>query len=65
VPLHWVCITARSGGDGEVQFREGIYGKDGPPGAANRHRELGRVIINPPPFLLQKVDMQRASSNVR
>ena len=33
VPLHWVYITAWSGGDGVVQFREDIYGKDGLPGA--------------------------------
>ena len=32
VPLHWVYITAWSGGDGVVQFREDIYGKDGLPG---------------------------------
>ncbi len=33
VPLHWVYVTAWSGGDGVVQFREDIYGKDGLPGA--------------------------------
>ena len=33
VPLHWVYITAWSGGDGVVQFREDIYGKDGLAGA--------------------------------
>jgi len=32
VPLHWGYITAWSGGDGVVQFREDIYGKDGLPG---------------------------------
>ena len=32
VPLHWVYITAWSGGDGVVQFREDIYNKDGLPG---------------------------------
>src|SRR3984957_4774394 len=29
VPLHWVYVTAWSGADGVVQFREDIYGKDG------------------------------------
>jgi murein L,D-transpeptidase YcbB/YkuD len=33
VPLHWVYVTAWSGADGVVQFREDIYGKDGLPGA--------------------------------
>jgi murein L,D-transpeptidase YcbB/YkuD len=33
VPLHWVYVTAWSGGDGVVQFREDIYSKDGLPGA--------------------------------
>jgi L,D-transpeptidase YcbB len=33
VPLHWVYVTAWSGADGVVQFREDIYGKDGVPGA--------------------------------
>ena len=33
VPLHWVYITAWSGADGVVQFREDIYGRDGLPGA--------------------------------
>jgi murein L,D-transpeptidase YcbB/YkuD len=32
VPLHWVYVTAWSGADGVVQFREDIYGKDGVPG---------------------------------
>jgi murein L,D-transpeptidase YcbB/YkuD len=32
VPLHWVYVTAWSGADGVVQFREDIYGKDGIPG---------------------------------
>jgi len=32
VPLHWAYITAWSGADGVVQFREDIYGKDGIPG---------------------------------
>jgi L,D-transpeptidase YcbB len=29
VPLHWVYVTAWSGADGVVQFREDIYGRDG------------------------------------
>jgi murein L,D-transpeptidase YcbB/YkuD len=29
VPLHWVYVTAWSGADGVVQFREDIYGHDG------------------------------------
>jgi L,D-transpeptidase YcbB len=33
VPLHWVYVTAWSGADGVVQFREDIYGKDGLTGA--------------------------------
>jgi L,D-transpeptidase YcbB len=33
VPLHWVYVTAWSGADGVVQFREDIYGKDGLSGA--------------------------------
>jgi len=33
VPLHWVYVTAWSGADGVVQFREDIYGKDGLAGA--------------------------------
>jgi L,D-transpeptidase YcbB len=33
VPLHWVYVTAWSGADGVVQFREDIYGKDGVVGA--------------------------------
>ncbi len=28
-PLHWVYVTAWSGADGVVQFREDIYGRDG------------------------------------
>ncbi len=33
VPLHWVYITGWATPDDVVQFREDIYGKDGPPGA--------------------------------
>jgi murein L,D-transpeptidase YcbB/YkuD len=33
VPLHWVYITGWATPDNVVQFREDIYGKDGPPGA--------------------------------
>jgi len=33
VRLHWVYVTAWAGGDGVVQFREDIYGKDGLLGA--------------------------------
>jgi murein L,D-transpeptidase YcbB/YkuD len=29
VPLHWVYVTAWSGADGVVQFRDDIYGRDG------------------------------------
>ena len=29
VPLHWVYVTAWSGADGVVQFREDIYSRDG------------------------------------
>jgi murein L,D-transpeptidase YcbB/YkuD len=29
VPLHWVYVTAWAAGDGVVQFREDIYGRDG------------------------------------
>jgi L,D-transpeptidase YcbB len=33
VPLHWVYVTAWSGADSVVQFRDDIYGKDGLSGA--------------------------------
>jgi L,D-transpeptidase YcbB len=33
VPLHWVYVTAWSGADGVMQFRDDIYGKDGLSGA--------------------------------
>ncbi len=40
VPLHWVYITGWATPDGVVQFREDIYGKDGPPGAQAATRKL-------------------------
>ena len=40
VSLHWVYITGWATSDGVVQFREDIYGKDGPPGAQTATTKL-------------------------
>jgi L,D-transpeptidase YcbB len=49
VPVYWVYITAWSGPDGVVQFRDDIYRRDGAVGVASSAPEASAAAYAPPP----------------